>query len=214
VPVLPVRYHEGEVTLEVDLVRDQKTGGYLDQSSNHLLARRYGSGRALDCFTYHGGFALQLAKAGASVTAVDMSAPALQRASANAERNRVTIDWVEANVFDYLTERQNAGERFSTIVLDPPAFASGKQTEHAAIAAYKAINRRALQLLAPDGVLLTCSCSGRIRPADFDAMLVAAAGEARRSVHVVERRSAGPDHPVLVGVDETDYLKCRVLVVL
>jgi 23S rRNA (cytosine1962-C5)-methyltransferase len=209
------RYHEGELELEVDLCSDQKTGSFLDQADNHLMTRRYARGRALDCFTYHGGFALQMAPACAEVTGVDQSEVALGRARANAERAGLTnLTFVRANVFDLLPELVKKQERYDTIVLDPPAFASNKASEPKALAAYREINRRALGLLRPGGVLITCSCSGRITPAMFDDVLDAAARDARRSVQILERRGAGVDHPVLTGVPETEYLKCRVLVAL
>lgn len=209
------RYHEGAVALDVDLLGDQKTGSFLDQARNHVRAAAYGRGVALDCFTYHGGFALQLAGTCSQVTAYDISAAALARAQANATRNAIdNVRFVEADVFEALPAMLKAKERFDTIVLDPPAFASGKQTVEAAGRAYKEINLRAMRLLRPNSVLVTCSCSGRITPADFDAILASAAHDAQRPIHVVERWSAGPDHPVLAGVPETDYLKCRVLLVL
>ncbi len=209
------RYHEGELELEVDLCADQKTGGFLDQAENHLAVRRYARGRVLDCFTYHGGFALQAAGVAGGVLAVDLSEAALARARANAERAGITnLELRRADVFELLPELGRQKERFDTIILDPPAFASNKASEPKALAAYREINRRAMALLEPGGVLVSCSCSGRVTPAMFDEVLLAAAQDARRRVQVLERRSAGPDHPVLAGVPETDYLKCRVLLVL
>ncbi len=205
-------YHEGELALEVDLCADQKTGGFLDQTDNHLLAGRVAFGRALDCFTYHGGFALQMARRAETVLAVDQSAPALERARANAARNQVhNVDWRRANVFDLLKELGAAGRRFETIVLDPPALASTQETVPRALRAYRELNRRALGLLSPGGLLVTCSCSGRVRAADFDEVLRQAAHDARRPVQLVERRGAGADHPVLLEMEETEYLKCRLL---
>jgi 23S rRNA (cytosine1962-C5)-methyltransferase len=213
----PIRatYHEGSIAFEVDLVADQKTGSFLDQSTNHVLAGRYAFGRAFDGFTYHGGFALQLAAGADSVLAVDQSAAALARARDNATRNGITkVEWLQADVFALLPALQSQSRRFETIVLDPPAFASGKETVDGALRAYKEINRRAMQLLEPDGILVSCSCSGRVDAASFESMLEAAARDARRRVHVIERRGAGADHPALAGVAETEYLKCRVLSVL
>jgi 23S rRNA (cytosine1962-C5)-methyltransferase len=215
--VAPVRaqYHEGEQLLAVDLLEDQKTGSFLDQALNHVEAQRYAQGEALDCFTYHGGFALQLARVCPSVEAFDISEPALTRARANAERAGLqNITFTQANVFDVLPVLYTEGKRYDTIVLDPPAFAGTKKTLDAAMRAYKEVNLRAMRLLRPNGILISCSCSGRVDGAMFDEMLVKAAHDAKRSIHFVERRSAGPDHPVLAGVPETDYLKCRVLMVV
>ncbi|MBI3179832.1 MAG: class I SAM-dependent rRNA methyltransferase, partial [Deltaproteobacteria bacterium] len=211
-PPTTVSYHEGALVLSTDLMADQKTGAYLDQSSNHVAAARYARGESLDCFTYHGGFALQLAAAGCSrVTAMDQSGEALARGRDNAERNRLAhIEWRQANVFDALPQLFAAGARYDVIVLDPPAFASTAKTLDAAGRAYKEINLRAMKLLRPGGTLVSCSCSGRLAAADFDAILADAARDTRHSVQVLERRGAGPDHPVLLGVPETEYLKCWI----
>ena len=212
-PVM-AHYHEGDLAMSVDLLGDQKTGGFLDQAVNHVQVARYAYGEALDCFTYHGGFALQLARVCQNVTAYDISETALARARANAETSQIeNISFVQANVFDVLPVLFTEGKRFDTIVLDPPAFASGKQTVDAAMRAYKEINLRAMRLLKENGLLISCSCSGRVDAASFDDILLQAARDAKRSVHVIEKRSAGPDHPVLAGVSETDYLKCRILMV-
>ena len=207
-------YHEGDLALQVDLMGDQKTGGFLDQAINHVQAARYAQGRALDCFTYHGGFAMQMAARGCEVTAYDLSEPALAQARGNAARAGVQVDFTQGNVFEVLPALHAQKAQFDTLVLDPPAFASTAKTEEAAGRAYKEINLRAMKLLAPNSVLVTCSCSGRITPQDFDAILQAAGRDIHRSVHIVQRWSAGPDHPVLAGVPETDYLKCRVLMVV
>jgi 23S rRNA (cytosine1962-C5)-methyltransferase len=209
------RYHEGTLLAEVDLLADQKTGSFLDQVHNHVRAGDLARGEAMDCFTYHGGFALQMARNASRVTAYDISATALLRATQNAERAGIdNVQFTEADVFDVLPDLHRAGRRFDTIVLDPPAFASTKRTEEAAMRAYKEINLRAMKLLRPNSLLISCSCSGRVRGDAFDAMLQAAARDVRRPIHVVESYAAGPDHPVLAGVPETDYLKCRVLMVL
>lgn len=214
-PAILAQYREGSITYEVDLLGDQKTGGFLDQRANHVMVRRYTRpGRALDCCTYHGGFALQMASAGddVEVLACDLSSKALERAQANADRAGLSnVSFVRADVFALLPELIAKGDRFDTIVLDPPAFASTQHTLERAQRAYKEINLRAMKLLNPGGVLVTCSCSGRVRPDEFDAMLADAARDAGRSMHMLERLAAGPDHPVLLGVPETDYLKCRVL---
>ena len=213
-PVL-TQYHEGNIALQVDLLGDQKTGSFLDQAHNHVRAGHYARGIGLDCFTYHGGFAMQLAQQCSTVTAYDISAPALTRAQANAQNAGLTnIEFVKADMFEALPALLQAGSRFDTIVLDPPAFASGKHTVDAARRAYKEINLRAMKLLRPNSVLISCSCSGRVTAQDFDEVLAQAARDARRPVHFIERRAAGPDHPVLADVPETDYLKCRVLMVL
>ena len=207
-------YHEGALQLQVDLLGDQKTGGFLDQAINHVQAAGYAQGRAMDCFTYHGGFAMQMAARGCEVTAYDISEQALTQARHNASRAGVQVDFTQGNVFEVLPALHAQKAQFDTIVLDPPAFASTAKTEEAAGRAYKEINLRAMKLLAPNSVLVSCSCSGRITPENFDAILQAAARDVHRSVHVVHRWSAGPDHPVLAGVPETDYLKCRVLMVV
>jgi 23S rRNA (cytosine1962-C5)-methyltransferase len=204
-------YHEGDVELRVDLLADQKTGSFLDQVTNHVVAGRYARGRGLDVFTYHGGFALQLARSCDTVLAVDSSAPALERVRENAERaGLANIETIERNAFDLLRELCDAGERFDTIVLDPPAFASSKQTVKKALRAYKEINLRALEMLVPGGVLVTCSCSGRVTAVDFEGAVAAAARDAGRSLSILERRGAGPDHPARPGMPESEYLECLV----
>jgi 23S rRNA (cytosine1962-C5)-methyltransferase len=214
-PPATALFHEGDVALEVDLLADQKTGAFLDQSANHLAAGRYARGEALDCFTYHGGFALQLARGCHRVVAVDQSKQALERGRKNAERAGIrNIEWTAANVLDLLPKLVAAEHRFDTIVVDPPAFASTAKTIEAAGRAYKEVNLRAMQLLKPNGILVTCSCSGRITVDDFDGIIRSAAADARRSLQILERRGAGPDHPVLAGVPETEYLKCRICAVL
>ncbi|OGQ91299.1 MAG: hypothetical protein A2289_09720 [Deltaproteobacteria bacterium RIFOXYA12_FULL_58_15] len=213
-PVL-ASFHEGTIALEVDLERDQKTGGFLDQSSNHIACGHYARGRALDCFTYHGGFALQMALGCDSVIAVDASATAVERGQRNAAQAGLSnIEWINDNAFDLLRRYADLQQQFDTIALDPPAFASTKDTHGRASNAYKEINLRALKLLAPGGTLVTCSCSGRITADDFDAIIAAAARDAHKHVQILERRGAGPDHPVLVGMPETEYLKCRILAVV
>ncbi len=208
-------YHEGDLQYAVDLLGDQKTGGFLDQAQNHVRAAAYAQGETLDCFTYHGGFALQMAARGAQVTAYDISEAALARARDNAARCGIeNVDFCLGNVFEVLPALAAAKRRFDTIVLDPPAFASTQRTTDAAWRAYKEINLRAMRLLRPNSILVSCSCSGRVTQEMFDAVLLAAAQDARRRVHVVQRWSAGPDHPVLGNVPETDYLKCRVLMVV
>jgi len=207
-----VRVREGDVTLQADLRHGQKTGLFLDQRENHALAARYTRGRALDAFTYHGGFGLHLARRAASVLAIDSSAAAVAATRANADANRLTnLEAREANVFDELRELETAGERFETIVLDPPAFAKNRAAVERAAAGYKEINLRALRLLAPGGHLITCSCSYNVGESLFLDIVADAAADARATVTLVEKRTQARDHPVLVGVPETHYLKCLVL---
>ena len=211
-----VRYTEGEVLVEVDLLTDQKTGSFLDQSDNHILTSRYAFGRGLDVCTYHGGFALQLAQRCTEVTALDISAKALQQAKiAEAlSPTQTTIDWLQADAFEYLPARAAAGDQYDTIVVDPPALASGNDSIKPALRAYSKLNQSAFTMLKPGAVLISCSCSGKIRPEAFDQMLLKSAKRTGRSFQVLEKRGAGADHPVLPNVPETEYLKCRFLRVL
>jgi 23S rRNA (cytosine1962-C5)-methyltransferase len=203
---------EGDVRLAVDLREGQKTGLFLDQRENHLAARRYAKGRVLDAFCYDGGFALQVARDAESVTAVDLSGEALARVKANAERNGLgNVETRDANVFDLLHELDKREERFDTVILDPPAFAKSKGAIPKATRGYKEINRRALRILKPGGCLVTCSCSYHIHEDDFEAILADAATDAGATVTVVEKRRQARDHPVVLGVPETYYLKCFVL---
>jgi 23S rRNA (cytosine1962-C5)-methyltransferase len=203
---------EGDVRLAVDLREGQKTGLFLDQRENHLAARRYARGRVLDAFCYDGGFALQVAREADRVTAVDLSPEALARVRANAERNGLgNVETRDANVFDLLHELDQRGERFDTVILDPPAFAKSKAAIPKAARGYKEINRRALRILKPGGCLVTCSCSYHIHEDDFEAILADAATDAGATVTVVEKRRQARDHPVVLGVPETYYLKCFVL---
>lgn len=193
----------------------QKTGAFLDQSENYAAAARYARGNALDVFTYQGGFALHLARKCTEVTAIDSSRPALEVAEKNEELNRShharEIEWIEANAFDLLKDYSVARRKYDTIVLDPPAFAKSKKTLETALRGYKELNLRALKMLNPGGVLVTCSCSFHVSEADFLDMLRAAAADARRTPKILERRGQSQDHPVLLGVPETAYLKCVIL---
>jgi 23S rRNA (cytosine1962-C5)-methyltransferase len=207
-----VEVSEGDVRLRVDLRKGQKTGLFLDQRENHLAARRYARGRVLDCFTYDGGFALQVARHSSEVTAVDLSAESLERVKANAKLNELAnVTTRDANVFDLLKELDQRGERFDTVILDPPAFAKSKDAVEKAARGYKEINLRALKILKPGGCLVTCSCSYHVHEEDFEAILADAAVDARATVTVVEKRRQARDHPVVLGVPETLYLKCFVL---
>jgi 23S rRNA (cytosine1962-C5)-methyltransferase len=203
---------EGDVRFRVDLRKGQKTGLFLDQRENHLAARKYGRGRVLDCFTYDGGFALQLARHAVEVTAVDLSAESLERVKANASLNELAnVTTRDANVFDLLKDLDQRGERFDTVILDPPAFAKSKDAVEKAARGYKEINLRALKILRPGGCLVTCSCSYHVHEEDFEAILADAAVDARATVTIVEKRRQARDHPVVLGVPETLYLKCFVL---
>jgi 23S rRNA (cytosine1962-C5)-methyltransferase len=202
-------------SVEIPLRGGQKTGAFLDQRDNHRAARRYARGRALDAFCYIGGFALQLADRCDAVEAVDLSADAIRLAQANADRNGLDgVHCIQANVFDYLRERQDAGDRYDLIVLDPPPFARNKASLEGAIRGYKEINLRAMRLLTDHGVLVTCSCSHHVSEAMFAETLAEAANDASRWVRVLERRIQAPDHPVLLSLPETLYLKCFILEIL
>jgi 23S rRNA (cytosine1962-C5)-methyltransferase len=203
---------ENGVRFEVDLRKGQKTGLFLDQRENHAVARAYARGRVLDGFTYNGGFALHVAPQASEVMAVDVSAEAVERVRRNAARNGAgNVVAREANVFDLLHELHDRGERFDTVILDPPAFAKSKDALEKAWRGYKEINLRALQLLQPGGCLVTCSCSYHVDEAAFEEVVWSAAVDAGATVTVVEKRRQARDHPIVLGVPETYYLKCLVL---
>jgi 23S rRNA (cytosine1962-C5)-methyltransferase len=207
-----VEVTEGRIRHVVDLRHGQKTGLFLDQQENHAAAAWYARGRALDAFSYLGGFALQMASRCESVLAIDSSAPAVAAIREGAERNGISnIEAREGNVFDELRELEISGERFQTIVLDPPAFARNKSAVERAVAGYKEINLRAMKLLDPGGYLITCSCSYNVAEPLFAAILEDAAHDARVTIALTEKRMQSRDHPVLVGVPETHYLKCFIL---
>ena len=207
-----VQVHEGPVEYEIDLRHAQKTGLFLDQRENHAAAAGYARGRLLDAFSYHGGFALAMAAACSRVEALDVSAPAVEQLRANAARNRLPhVDAREANAFDELRRLDKSGARFDTVVLDPPAFAKNKASLTKALGGYKEINLRALRLLEPGGVLVTCTCSYHVGDALFAEVVHEAAVDAGCQVSVVERRTQGRDHPVLLGVPETQYMTCLIL---
>jgi 23S rRNA (cytosine1962-C5)-methyltransferase len=206
---------EAGLRFQVDLLGGQKTGFFLDQRDNRVAAARYASGTALDCFTNTGAFALHFAAACESVTAVDTSAESLAQGRANALLNGiVNVDFVEANVFDLLREMEKAGRKFDLVCLDPPAFAKNRISLAGAKGGYKELNLRAMKLLRPDGVLITSSCSFHLSEPAFLTLLQQAAHDARRYVQVIERRGQSRDHPVLLGMPETHYLKCFILRVL
>jgi 23S rRNA (cytosine1962-C5)-methyltransferase len=192
--------------------RGQKTGAFLDQRENRVLIGERARGRALDCFSYHGSFALHLARRAESVVALDVSAEALQRAAENCARNNITnVELVEADSFDYLRERQSAGERFDTIVLDPPAFAKNKPSLPSAIRGYKDINLRAMRLLAPGGLLFTASCSFHLTKPLFLEMLRDAAADSGRRMALRTLTTQPLDHPEVLTIPETGYLKGALL---
>lgn len=210
-----LRYHEGDSELELDLLADAKTGSFLDQLDNHLRAGELAKGRALDTFSYHGGFALSLARTCSSVLAIEQEPKAAQRARANVERNgHRHVEVKTANAFDVLRELSDAEEHFETVVIDPPGLA--KRSEGVAVAkrAYHELNVRAFKLVAPEGLLVTCSCSGKVSREAFEDVVLEAARDAKRTIQILERRGAGIDHPVLPGLPETEYLKAWFVRVL
>jgi len=207
-----VHVREGRIDHEVDLWRGQKTGLFLDQRENRAAARAYAHGRMLDCFSYHGAFALQLADRCESVVALDVSEEAVGHIGRNAARNGIgNVEARVANVFDALRHMERDRERFDTIVLDPPAFAKSRDAVEKAHAGYKEINLRAMKLLRPGGVLVTCTCSYHVDEASFGQIVYEAAVDARVRLAVAEKRMQSRDHPVVLGVPETYYLKCFIL---
>jgi 23S rRNA (cytosine1962-C5)-methyltransferase len=205
------KFQMNGLKFQYDAVAGQKTGAFLDQRENYAAAERYSRGRGLDVFCYQGGFALHMNRACESVTAVDSSRPALEMADRNATLNGGReIEFIEANAFQLLRDYSDAGEKYDIIVLDPPAFAKSKSALDTAMKGYKEINLRALKMLKPGGVLVTCSCSFHVGEALFSEMLASAASDAKRQVRVLERRVQSQDHPVLLTVPETLYLKCII----
>jgi 23S rRNA (cytosine1962-C5)-methyltransferase len=201
--------------LHADLVHGQKTGIFLDQRENYIAAARYGRGQALDCFTSAGGFALHLAARCESVEAVDSSEASLRLARKNCEANGiVNVELREADVFELLAGYATAHRRFDVVVLDPPAFAKSRQSLEAATRGYGEINRRALELLSPGGILVTCSCSHHLSEAALLEIVAKASLDTGRKLKVLERRMQAQDHPVLLTVPETLYLKCLILEVI
>ena len=208
-----------DVRFHFDGLGGQKTGAFLDQRENYAAAARYAHGDALDCFTYQGGFALHLAPTCATVAAVDSSRPVLEVAEQNEQLNRAThrcgeIEWIEANAFDLLKDYAIAGRQYDTIVLDPPAFAKTKRAVPTALRGYKELNLRALKMLSQGGILVTCSCSFHVSEGEFLAMLGSAAADAGRQVRILEERGQSLDHPILLNVPETAYLKCVICQVM
>ena len=198
-----------------DALEGQKTGAFLDQRENYASAARYAKGEVLDVFCYQGGFALHLASKSSRVTGVDSSRPALEVADQNAALNRrdnqPEIEWIEANAFDLLKDYASSNRRYDTIVLDPPAFAKSKRDLDAALRGYKELNLRALKMLRPGGILVTCSCSYHVTQTSFLEMLASAALDAHRTLRLIEVRGQAKDHPILLNVPETAYLKCVIV---
>jgi 23S rRNA (cytosine1962-C5)-methyltransferase len=203
------------VRFHYDGLEGQKTGAFLDQRENYAAAAQYAQGEALDAFCYQGGFALHFAAHPAgktsSVTGVDSSRPALEMAERNATLNGREMEWIEANAFDLLREYAATGRRYDTIVLDPPAFAKTKRDLEKALGGYKELNLRAMKMLRPGGILVTCSCSYHVSASDFYEVVADAARDAHKSLRVIENRGAAKDHPMLLNVPETSYLKCLIL---
>jgi 23S rRNA (cytosine1962-C5)-methyltransferase len=198
-----------------DLLHGQKTGIFLDQRENYVAAARYARGRALDCFTSTGGFAVHMAGNSESVEAVDSSELSLKAAALNAAANEIgNVQFREADVFEVLAGYAAARRRFETVVLDPPAFAKSRGHLEAAVRGYSEINRRALELLGPGGVLITCSCSHHLSEAQLLEIVATASLQTGRKLRVLERRTQSQDHPILLTVPETLYLKCLILEVM
>jgi 23S rRNA (cytosine1962-C5)-methyltransferase len=203
---------ENGIRFHYDLFKGQKTGGFLDQRENRSAALSYARGEVLDCFTYNGGFALTLARNCQQVEAVDLSPAAVETARRNRELNSLpNVAFREANAFDVLKEYDEAGRRFDLIILDPPAFAKNRASVPAARRGYKEINLRSMKLLRPGGYLVTCSCSHHIPEHLFLEIVAEAANDARRKIRVIERRTQSRDHPILLTVPETHYIKCLIL---
>jgi len=203
------------VHFHYDALEGQKTGAFLDQRENYAAAAQYAHGEGLDVFCYQGGFALHMASKCKPVTGVDSSRPALEVADQNAALNQQLlrgreIEWIEANAFDLLKDYSASHRLYDTIVLDPPAFAKTKRDMDSAIRGYKELNLRALKMLRPGGILVTCSCSYHVGQADFLGMLSTAALDAHRTLRLIEVRGQAKDHPVLLNVPETSYLKCLI----
>jgi len=224
-PALSTQFRLNGLVFEFDANSGQKTGAFLDQRANYAataewarrlgLANRAGGGRALDVCCYQGGFALHLAQVCAQVTGIDASHASLEVAEKNYEGNRASltaqVEWVEGDAFEILRDWSDAGEKFDAIVLDPPAFAKSVRAVEGALRGYKELNLRALKMLRPGGLLVTCSCSHHVSWADLEGSVASAAADAHRRVRLLERRGAAPYHPVVLNLPETEYLKCLVL---
>lgn len=216
-PADRIEIAEGPARLLVDVQRGQKTGLFLDQRLNRAAAAAYAQDRTvLNCFAYSGAFSVHAALAGArAVTSVDISADACKLARENMALNGYPeSEVIEANCFTWLRDASDAGRTFGEIILDPPAFARGKATLESATRGYKEINLRAIKMLEPGGILVSCSCSRPLTPRDFLGMLWSAATDAGRTMQIVDERGHAPDHPVLLDAPETSYLKCAILRVI
>jgi 23S rRNA (cytosine1962-C5)-methyltransferase len=220
VPLTHTVFRLNGLEFQYDGNSGQKTGAFLDQRANYAAAADWArrlnvTGRALDVCTYQGGFALHLAEVCRQVTGIDASRASLEVAEANLAANRgrlsAEVDWIEADAFALLRDWSDAGEQFDAIVLDPPAFAKSHRAIEGALRGYKELNLRALKMLRPGGLLVTCSCSHHVSLADLEGVVAAAAMDAHRRVRLLERRGAAPDHPVILNIPETEYLKCLVL---
>jgi 23S rRNA (cytosine1962-C5)-methyltransferase len=216
----PALHHQVSTEFQMNGVRfgyhalgGQKTGAFLDQRENYGAAAQYARGEALDVFCYQGGFALHLARSCERVTGVDSSRPALEAAEQNAALNGRDIEWIEANAFDLLRDYSDAGQKYDSIVLDPPAFAKSKRDLPTALRGYKELNLRALKMLRPGGILVTCSCSYHVSNAELLETVLSAAADSRRIIRVLENRGQAKDHPNVLGIPETSYLKCLMLLV-
>jgi 23S rRNA (cytosine1962-C5)-methyltransferase len=198
------------VRFHYEALEGQKTGAFLDQRENYAAAARYARGEALDVFCYQGGFALHLAQSCSQVSGVDSSRPALEVADRNAALNSREIEWIEANAFDLLRDYADAGRRYDTIVIDPPAFAKSKSNLETALRGYKELNLRALKMLRPGGILVTCCCSYHVSPVQFLDVVRVSARDVHRNLRVLENRGQSKDHPILLNVPETEYLKCII----
>jgi len=219
-PPTSTRFRLNGLEFRYDANAGQKTGAFLDQRANYAAAadwaaRLGATARALDVFCYQGGFALHLARVCRQVTGVDASRVSLevaeQNLAANQERLDAAVDWVEGDAFQVLREWSDAAEQFDAIVLDPPAFAKTKRAVEGALRGYKELSLRGLKMVRPGGLLVTCSCSHHVGWADLEGAVAAAAADAHRRVRLLERRGAAPDHPVVLNLPETEYLKCLVL---
>ncbi len=203
-------FHMNSVQFHYQALEGQKTGAFLDQRENYAAAVQYAHGDALDAFCYQGGFALHLASRCSHVTGVDSSRPALEVADMNAALNGRDIEWIEANAFDLLKDYASSNRRYDIIVVDPPAFAKTKRDLDAALRGYNELNLRALKMLRPGGILVTCSCSYHVSQCSFLEMLAGAALDAHRTLRLIEVRGQSKDHPILLNVPETAYLKCVI----
>jgi 23S rRNA (cytosine1962-C5)-methyltransferase len=219
-PAAATEFHLNGLVFHYDANAGQKTGAFLDQHTNYAAAQEWArclgaTGRALDVCCYQGGFALHLAQVCRQVTGIDTSRASLEVAERNFEANRTrvsaAVEWIEADAFEILRDWSQAGKRFDAIVLDPPAFAKSKRAVEGALRGYKELNLRALKMLGPGGLLVTCSCSHHVGWADLESAVAAASADASRRVRLLERRGAAPDHPVILNLPETEYLKCLVL---